>query len=75
MVEFGIFHLGFCDFLDIEFGEFHRTKTTHGWSKIALNMFNAKLFPSNIWVLLFLFLIHFLEVGLSGVYCYGQNLV
>ena len=55
MVEFGIFHLGFCDFLDIEFGEFHRTKTTHGWSKIALNVFNAKLFPSNIWVLLFLF--------------------
>lgn len=46
-----------------------------GWSKIALNMFNAKLFPSNIWVLLFLFLIHFLEVGLSGVYCYGQKLV
>lgn len=29
MVEFGIFHLGFLDF---EFGEFHRTKTTHGWS-------------------------------------------
>lgn len=24
-----------------------------GWSKIALNMFNAKVFPSNIWVLLF----------------------
>lgn len=22
----------FCDFLDFEFGEFHRTKTTHGWS-------------------------------------------